>query len=158
MAKTLAGSKFYVCATAQNSDLNAAAFAGLVWVEVGNVGKVGETGTNTNRVSYNELGTVVTQKAKGVTNAGDPTIECASNYNDAGQVIMRSIGVPTDKNSYAFKFEKDDAPSGYTNTIHYWRGDCSGPVRPNGEVESFDIEVFTLGLNQVEVTVNPTAL
>jgi hypothetical protein len=158
MAKTLSGSKVYVCETAQNSDLNAAAFAALTWVEVGNVGNIGETGTNTNLVSYNELSTLVTQKAKGVSDAGSPTVECARSPTDAGQVIMRTISVPTDTNNYAFKYEKNDAPAGYTNTIHYYRGVCVGPTRPNGGVEDFDLEVYMLGLNQVEVTVNPVAL
>lgn len=158
MAKTLAGSKLYVCATAQNSDLNAAAFAALTWVEVGNVGNIGQTGTETNLVSYNELSTLVTQKAKGVADGGSPPIECARNPTDAGQIIMRTISSNTDTNNYAFKHEKNDAPSGFTNTIHYYRGVCVGPTRPNGGVEDFDLEVFMLGLNQAEVTVDPVGL
>ena len=158
MAKTLAGSKFYVCETAQNADLDATAFAGLTWVEVGNVGSVGETGTNTNLVNYDELSTLVSQKAKGVSDAGSPSIECARNPTDAGQIVMRAISVLTDTNNYAFKFEKNDAPSGSTNTIHYYRGVSVGPTRPNGSVEDFDLEVFALGLNQAEITVNPTAI
>jgi hypothetical protein len=158
MAKTLAGSKFYVCATAQNSDLNQAGFEALTWVEVGNVGNIGQTGTETNLVSYNELSTLVTQKAKGVSDAGSPPIECARNPTDAGQVIMRTISVTTDTNSYAFKYEKNDAPAGFTNTIHYYRGVCVGPTRPNGGVEDFDLEIFMTGLNQVELTVNPVSL
>lgn len=158
MAKTLAGSKFYVCATAQNADLNAAAFAALTWVLVGHVGNIGETGINTNMVTYDELSTLVSQKAKGVSNAGDPTVELAREPTDAGQIILNAISVPTDTNSYAFKWEKNDAPAGFTNTIHYYRGLCVGPTRPNGGVEAIDLEVFMLGLNQIELTVNPVAL
>lgn len=158
MAKTLAGSKLYVCATAQNSDLNQAAFEALTWVEVKNIGSVGETGTNTNLVNYDELGTLVTQKAKGLSDAGSPPVECARNPTDPGQIIMRSIAVLTDTNNYAFKYEKNDAPTGYTNTIHYMRGVVVGPTRPNGRVEDFDLEVFMLGLNQAEITVDPAAI
>lgn len=32
----------------------------------------------------------------------------------------------------------------------------SGPTRPNGQNEDFDLEVFTLGLVQEEIVVNPT--
>lgn len=159
MAKTLAGTKFYVCSTAQESDLNQAGYEALTWVQVGNVGKIGETGTKTNIVGYDDLASTMKQKSKGLADAGDPTIECARNPTDAGQIIMRTIGAPTDKKAYAFKIEKNDAPSAsYTNTIHYVRGICTGPSRPNGALEDFDLEVFTLGLTQAEITVNPAAI
>lgn len=149
MANTLKGMKFYVCSTAQNADLDQAGFEALAWVEVSNTGSVGETGSKTNLVSYDELATDVTQKNKGITDAGSPDVECARNPNDPGQVIMRSIGAHTDINNYAYKWVKRDG------TVHYYRGVCAGPTRPNGRNEDFDLEVFTLGLNQAEVTVNP---
>lgn len=156
MATTNKGRKIYVCATPQPVDLTQEQFEALVWVEVRNVGGVGESGTNTNIVSYDELATDVTQKNKGIGNAGDPTIECARNPTDPGQILLRSMGIPTNKNNYAFKFVDNDAPStDYVGTHHYNRGVVTGPTRPNGRNEDFILEVFTLGLSQVEIVVNP---
>lgn len=158
MVKSLFGSKFYVCATEQNADLNQAGFEALTWVEVGDVGKLGEMGTSQNLPSYSTMATRVTQKSKGEADAGNPTIECARAYADAGQVIMNTIADPTDLNAYAFKWELNDGSSSLTNTIRYSRGLCTGPTHPMGGNEDFDIDIFTLGLVQREVVVNPTAI
>ena len=157
MAESLSGSKFFICETASATDLTQAQYEALTWVEVKNVGKVGETGPNTNIISYDELGTEVTQNSKGLTNAGTPAVECARNPTDPGQVAMRTAA--NTKLNYPFKYEKADAPSaGHTNTIHYNRGIITGPTRPNGGNEDFDLEIFTLGLNQLEITVDPAAI
>lgn len=157
MANTNKGRQFFVCATAQPDDLDQSEFEGLTWVKVAHVGNIGETGTSDNIVSYDELETDVTQKAKGLSNAGDPAIEVARNPTDAGQILMNTIaGTNLD---YAFKVEDADAPSGgFTNTIYYMRGKVTGPSRPNGRAEDFILEVFTLALNQREIVVGPEAL
>lgn len=159
MAQTNKGRKVYICETPQPSDLNQAQYEALTWVQVGNVGSVGQTGPDTNIVSYDELSTEVTQKQKGITNAGDPEIECARNPTDPGQIILRTIGGPTDKRFYALKIEDNDAPDGNsTNTIYYNRGLVTGPKRPNGRNEDFILETYTFGLVQVEIVVAPTSL
>jgi hypothetical protein len=153
---TNAGKKLYVCATPQPNDLDAAAFAGLTWVQVKGVGDHGETGSQTNIVTYDTWDTTVTQKGKGITNAGDPTIELARDPDDPGQVIMRTIA-KTNLN-YAFKIEGNDKPNTDVDskpTIRYNRGLVAGPTTPNGRNEDFDLEIFTLGLNQEQVTVDP---
>ena len=156
MANTNKGRKFYICTTPQASDLTKSQYEALTWVEVGNVGAVGETGTNTNIVSYDELATEVTQKQKGISNAGDPVVECARNPTDAGQIAMRAAALT--KLYYATKTEDADAPSAsYTNSIYYNRGLITGPTRPNGRNEDFIIENFTLGLVQKEIVVDPVA-
>ena len=156
MALTQAGAKFYIATDVsdqpvpQNADLDAAGFGALTWTEVSQVGNVGETGTSTNVVSYDTLDTDVTQKGKGISNAGDPDIECARVATDLGQIAMRTAALTTD--SYAFKYELDN--SGGTNgTIYYNRGLITGPSRSNGGNEDFDLETYTLGLNQREVVV-----
>lgn len=158
MADTLSGHKFYVCATAQNADINATAFAALTWVEVKGIGSMGETGLNQNFVTYNTLADAVAQKGKGVANAGDPELVGRRIWDDAGQVIMRTIGASSDKNSYAYKYELADGSSTLTNTIRYNRGLCGGPRHPGGGVEDFDLEAYTLALVQEQEVVNPTAI
>lgn len=165
MANTNRGRKVYIAVTSpggttpapQPSALNQGQYEALNWTEVGNVGSVGESGMNENIVSYDELSTDVTQKQKGIANAGDPVIECARNPTDPGQIAMRAAAAT--RLTYAFKIEDADAPSvGYTNTIYYNRGVVAGPTRPNGRNEDFILENYTLGLVQREIVVDPAAL
>lgn len=136
MANTNRGRKFYICATPQPADLSQAQFEALTYIEVGNVGSVGETGMNTNIVSYDELATDVTQKQKGISNAGDPDVECARNPIDAGQIAMHAAAAT--KFYYATKFEDADAPdASHTNSVYFNRGLVTGPKRPNGRNEDF---------------------
>lgn len=154
MADTNAGGRVYICETPKPTDLTQEQFEALTWVEVGKVGSVGETGTETNIVSYDLLSTEVTQKQKGITNARDTPIEVARDLTDAGQLAMRAAALT--KYQYAMKFEDDDAPSaGYTNTITYRRGVITGPTRAGGRNEDFILDVFTLGNNQREIVVAP---
>ena len=156
-ALTQAGAKFYIAvddvsgdAEVHNTDLTVAEYDGLTWLEVKGVGSVGQTGTDTNVVSYDELATEVTQKGKGISNAGDPVVECRRIGADEGQIEMRAA--TETKFSYAFKYELDDTPTGGANgTTFYNRGLVMGPTRPNGGNEDFDLEVYTLGLNQKEI-------
>ena len=126
----------------------------LTWTEVKNVASIGESGTNTNIVSYDELSTEVTQKQKGISNAGDPAVECARNPSDPGQQAMRAAAKT--KYYYAYKTEDADAPDeDTTNSVYYNRGLVTGPTRPNGRNEDFILEIFTLGLVQTEIVVDP---
>lgn len=156
-ALTQAGAKFYIAVDDTNSeaevhdtDLTKTEYEALTWLEVKGVGNVGQTGTETNIVSYDELATEVTQKGKGISNAGDPEIECRRIGADPGQVQMRAATLT--KSSYAFKYELDDS-AGTNGTTFYNRGLVTGPTRPNGGNEDFDLEVYTLGLNQKEIPV-----
>lgn len=158
-ALTQAGAKFYIAvddvndeAEAHDTDLTESEYEDLTWLEVKGVGSFGQTGTETNIVSYDELGTEVTQKGKGISNAGDPEVECRRIGDDPGQVQMRAAAETTA--SYAFKYELDDTPSGGTNgTTRYNRGLVTGPMSPNGRNEDFDLEMYTLGLNQKQIIV-----
>lgn len=150
MANTNANCKLFVCSTPQPADLNLAGYEALTWVEVGAVGSVGEMGTSTNILNYDTWNTDVTQKAKGISDAGSPEVEVARIYNDAGQIILRNAGKTNLQ--YAFKVERNDAPTlAGTPTTIYNRGLVTGPKRPMGKNEDFDLEVFTLALNQREV-------
>jgi hypothetical protein len=160
MANTNKGRKLFVSVTvaagaiplAAPADLTEAEFAALLWTEVKNVGHIGETGTKTNIVKYDELSTDVTQKQKGISDAGDPEVECSRNGGDSGQSALRAAGL--DKRYYAFKIVDDDMPAAGTNaTTYYMRGLVAGPVHPNGRNEDFIRETFTFGLVQREVIV-----
>lgn len=157
MANTNAASKWYVCPTPQNTKLTEADYASLEWTQITGVGNVGETGKSTNVLTYNTWDTDVADKAKGVTDAGSPTMEVARDPNDAGQEIMRQAGAVGNNNKYAFKEVRADGPLGGTGTIFYNRGIVGGPTRPNGQNEDFDLEVYTIGFVQEEIVVKPTS-
>jgi len=152
---TLKGAVLSVCNTPQNANLLVAAYEALTWVAVGSVGNLGEFGSSSNIVSYNTLDESVTNKQKGIADAGEMTVECASIYSDAGQIILRSFGVATNQDNMAFKLEYADGPAGYTNTIIFSRGVVSGPVFPGGGGDDFIKEQYTIGLNQVPIRVDP---
>lgn len=156
MANTNSQSKLYVCAASQANDLDQAGFEALTYVLVGNVGEVGETGSDTNILTYDTWDTKVAQKAKGIIDAGSPDVEVARDYDDAGQNILRAAA-KTNLN-YAFKIVKNDAIIiGGTGTTIYNRGLVTGPKRPNGRNEDFDLEQFTFALQQEEIVVDPTS-
>jgi hypothetical protein len=152
-AQTQSGDKFYISTTPQNNDLDdhaSTGFPGLTYVQVKKVGSIGEYGISTNIVTYDTLDQDVIEKGKGLTNAGDPPIECARVLTDPGQIAMRAAGSVAVKDSYAFKIERTDG------TVEYLRGLVTGPVTPGGRNEDFTLEVFTLGLNQVPLVIPPT--
>ena len=151
---TNAGGKVYVCATPQNAALDLAGYQALAWVEIDGIGEVGEMGTTTNILTYDQWNTDVVDKGKGMSNAGDPTVEAARIPADPGQQIMRAIALQPHK--YAFKIVKNDpAILGGAGTTIYTRGLVTGPARPMGRNEDFDLEIYTLGLVQREIVVDP---
>ncbi|MCI2243781.1 hypothetical protein L3067_04060 [Xanthomonas sp. PPL568] len=144
-AQTNSGSKLYICATPQNSDLTQTQFAALTWVRVSKVGNVGERGTSTNVVSWDSWDTQVTSKGKGITNAGDPQVEVAELLADPGQIAMRAAGAPGVADNYAFKIERPDG------SLEFLRGLVAGPRFNGGRNEDFVLNTYTIGLNQLPI-------
>lgn len=157
-ANSNAGSKVYIASAPVEVGINQAALEALTWVEIGNLGNHGQGGSQTNILTYDTWNTDVIQKGKGMTDAGSPEIEVARDYDDEGQNALRAAAL-TNLN-YAFKMERNDKIStnaDATPTIIYNVGIVTGPTRPFGRNEDFDLEVYTLGFNQREIVVNPTA-
>lgn len=151
-ANSQAGKTFSISTTPAPDDLDDHAGSGFpskTYVQVKGIGNYGETGINTNIINYDTLDDTVIQKAKGLTDAGNPPIECRRIPLDPGQIAMRAAGSVTVRNNYAFKTVDQDG------TIHYNRGLVTGPTRPGGRNEDFELEVFTCAMNQEEVVVNP---
>lgn len=157
-ANSNAGSKFYISTAPVTVPQTKAELEALTYVEVTNLGSVGQAGSSTNILTYDTWDTDVIQKGKGMTDAGSPEIEVARDYDDPGQEALRAAAL-TNLN-YAFKMERNDKIStnaDATPTVIYNVGLVTGPARPQGRNEDFDLEVFTLGYNQREIVVNPTA-
>lgn len=151
---TNASGKVYICATPATTELNQAAYEALTWVEISNVGSMGEIGNNqpiNNYTTWNDG----TMKAKGTPDYGSPELEIGRDTGDAGQDALRVAA--TLNSPHAFKVERNDAlTGGGTNTMIYNRALVTGPRRPQGRSEDFDLEIFTLGMFNNEVVVDPT--
>lgn len=137
--------QFFVSTSAQDSDLTLQQFGQLAWTEVTPVGSLPERGIDTNMLTYDTVNTLVAKKAKGITDAGTGTLECARNPSDPGQILMSQIGAPNYFKSHAFKLIKQDG------TIEYGRGLVAGPSYPGGRNEDFDIANFTIAYQQALV-------
>lgn len=152
-AYTHSQDKFYLSTTPANEDLTDHAsdgFPSLTYVQVKGVGSFGEHGLNTNIVNYDTWDSIVISKAKGLTDAGSADLEMLRIPTDPGQIAMRAAGAPTNADNYAFKIELQDG------TTRYFRGLVAGPRHPGGRNEDFDLNVFTIGLNQPPLDIPPT--
>lgn len=145
---TYSGRQIFISTTAEATALLQAGFEGLSFTEVGFVGKIGAYGNDTNILNYPLLNEVVSQKQKGMTNAGDPEVECARNDADAGQTAMKAAGAPDYYSPHAFKVINQDG------SVDYLRGLVTGPVSPGGGNEDFDLHQYTLALIQSVVHVD----
>lgn len=153
---TNSGSTLWICATPQADDLNQAGYEALTWVQVKGVGNHGEVGTTTNILQYDTWDSDFAQKGKGMSNAGDPEVELTNIPTDPGQVILTAAALT--KYFYAFKIIRNDAVSESSSpSVKYNRGLVVGPRDPLGRNEDFDLKLFTLGLVQRQITVNPTS-
>lgn len=155
---TMAGSKLYICATPQPTALDQAGYEALTWVEITGVGDMSEVGSATNILTYDTWGDDVVRKQKGMTNAGDPTVELAYDPTlgaATGQGIIETAALT--KFYYAFKVvHADELVTGGVGTVDYHRGLVTGPTHPQGRNEDFDLNVYTLGLVQRELRIKPT--
>lgn len=141
---TNSGSTLGICVTPQNENLTATEFAALTYVDIANVGALGERGANTNIVNYDTWNTETTLKGKGITNAGDPQLEVAVDNDDAGQIALKAAGLSRSDN-YAFEVTRPDG------SVQYLRGLVTGPNEPGGRNEDFVLHTYTLALNQLPV-------
>lgn len=139
----IAGSKLYICATAQTTALNASAFAALTWVEITRIGKFPETGIETNVVTYDTVDTDVSVKGKGVSKSKDWTVEYARIATDAGQDLVRTAC--ENRNNYAFKAALADGSTVYNIGI------VTGPTRGGGGPDDPIIETVVIGTNMRDV-------
>jgi hypothetical protein len=148
---TYSGATVAICTTAQNSDLGdlSPGFAGLTYVNIANVGTIGEYGNTTTMVSYNVMDRVRNLKAKGNTDGGDFTIECAVKNGDAGQLAIIAAADPDAgaqyQDNYAFEIT---LPNG---DVHYLRGPVGGPTYPGGGNEDFVRMSFMVGVNEIKI-------
>lgn len=148
-----AQSKLYVCATAQNSDLDQTAFEALTWVEIVGIVSIPETGKTTNILERNLIDTDVSQGVKGATTSWTGDVELVPNAADPGQIILNAASEVGNNNTYAMKMVLPDAVIGGTGTTKYCRVLVTGPQTSGGGNEDFVSNTYSVRGNQAEVLV-----
>jgi hypothetical protein len=88
------------------------------WALVGGTTNLGAAGDTSNLITSDQIGSGRTRKAKGTRNAGSMQVICDIDIADAGQLAL--IAAEKTRDSYAFKLEFDDAPSGGTPSTRYF--------------------------------------
>lgn len=135
------GGKFYISDTAFNADVELADCQGATFIQLPNIGNIGETGVTQEPASYSTWDRPVLQKSKGEADAGNPDVECLD-VASAGMTQMKAASAATNSNSYIFKILWNDG------TVEYNRGLVMGPRLPKGANSDFKRAVFTLACNQ----------
>lgn len=149
------GGKFYVCATAQETDLNQAAFELLTWVEVENIVTLPELSVTENIIESPYVDSDMVNARKGSKTGNESGIELGFDYAATGQAAM--LVAANTKFKYAVKRELADMPSGgSTNTITYTRVLITLPTRSGGGVDDMVNDTFTMKVQQVPIQVDAT--
>jgi hypothetical protein len=148
--RTNIGGKLYIAAAgaipaAQNTDLDESGFNGISsWVEIPNVGNIGDTGVDQNMVSYPIWGSALAVQLKGSATGAQAEIRVLD-VDSNGLNALKAAAAVTNLNNYAFKIEWPDG------SIEFNRGVVGAPSYSKGANEDFSEAVFTLALNQEPV-------
>lgn len=151
-----AGSRLYVgqSVAAKTTNWVLADFAGQSWVPVNWMENIGSFGDEATSITFDAIEQARTQKLKGTRNAGDMTVVCGIDYEDAGQNTLR--GAETEPNNYAFKVLFNDAPSGGSGSERYFIGlvmSAREALETANNVMKLNV---TIGVNSNIVRVNAT--
>ncbi len=131
--------------------IDAAGFAALSFVEVGEVTDYPEYGPNTEVVTHQPLKTGVTEKYAGFTDNGSVAIGMGQDTSDAGQVILRDSQLLANKGTnYSVKTE---FPNG---TIDYYYGGLFSYTTNPGAANSIVSSTVQVEINSVIVRVVPS--
>ncbi len=108
MAQTSTGTIFSAV-QALPATHDAAGFAALTFVEVGEVTDIAEMGSETAKVEHKPLKTGVVEKFKGFTDWGSSSVSFAKTSTDAGQIVLASGSDGANKNNqHAFRVTLQD--------------------------------------------------
>lgn len=88
------------------------------YTEIGGTTNLSQFGDTSELITSNHIGSQRTRKLKGTRNAGSMALVCDLDYADAGQLAL--IAAEKAKESYSFKVQFNDAPSGGTPSIRYF--------------------------------------
>lgn len=138
------GAQFFISTLPVTSELDEVGYWLLEYVQVPNVGNMGDTGVTQNLVSYPTWDRQVLCKGKGQADAGDPAIEFGDTPS-TGMSLMVTAGAADNADNYAFKIVWPD------DSVEFNQGLVTGPQYLKGSNEDFKRVLFTLGLQYAPV-------
>lgn len=150
------GTKVWISNAAVASEpANAAAYALLSWVEVGDVSNLGEYGDEAQIATASTLQDSRTFKAKGPRDAGTLVVTVLDRPDDAGQIKL--IAAEADLLNYAFKVELPNklTVSG-TNQLEYFIGLVTSKRLTVGDANNIMTRTFNVAINSAITTVAAT--
>ena len=154
---TASGSKVYIAPSVATEPANAAAYAALTWTEVTAIESIGEFGDQAGIVTGAVIGDGRARKGKGTANAGDLTITCFHNPEDAGQAAMLAAASPGSNVNYPFKIVIGNRLSGSgTDEINYFIGLVTSARINVGNNENLVRITYATSVNSKLTTVAPT--
>jgi len=89
-----------------------------VFTEIQGTTNLGTFGDTSELITSNQIAVARTRKLKGTRNAGSMQVVCDLDYADPGQ--LAAIAAEKTNDTYAFKLQFKDAPSGGTPSIRYF--------------------------------------
>lgn len=148
---TASGSRFYIGPAIASSVDTLAEFQALSsWTEVMFIEDLGEDGDEASAVTGESVGDGRVRKAKGSRDAGTKTIVCFHDPTDAGQLQMSLA--QQDTNNYAFKEVLNDGPTGYNDTIRYFRGLVMSERQRKGTNNNIIRNTYNVAINSAIYT------
>jgi len=150
------GSKLYICATAQNSNLTEAQFEALTWIEVTKIVSLPPVGMSVNMVDRVYVAEGIGRSRKGVLSGSDGELVVGYDYTDAGQDALYTASQSRSK--YAFKLVGVDSPNTATttNTIMYFRALVGPRNYAGGEAEGEVTHAYQIKItDQSPIAVEP---
>jgi hypothetical protein len=147
--KTSAGSILHI-ATAQPATYDAAGYAALTWVEVGEITDLGEFGREYNLVTHMPVKTRGVQKFKGSFNEGSMQLQLGKDTDDAGQVIMKAAS--ESDNDYSFKVTTQNTDKFYFQAkVMSWKTGVGGVDQITGSNANLELTTNSAGVGIVDV-------
>lgn len=152
---TASETKVYIGPTTVAAD--AAAYAALTWVEIGEVQSLGEFGDAANDVTFTSLSDGRVRHLKGARDAGVVALVVGRDPLDTGQIAVRAA--ERTKFSYAFKIVAADAlDANDTDSIFYFHALVQSARDNFGENDSVVTTAMSLGITTAIIEVPAAAV
>lgn len=152
---TASGARLFIGPTTPAAD--AAAYAALDWVEVGEVESLGEFGDEAADVTFTSLSDARVRHLKGARDAGVMSVVVGRDPLNAGQIAVRAA--EKTKFAFAFKVEAADAlDANDTDSIFYFHALVQSAKENFGESDNVVRTNFNLGITTAIVEVPATVV
>jgi len=154
----VAGCRFYIGGILADkaTDFVAADFVGQTWTEVDGWMNMGGIGDAAQIITTPLINRGRDQKQKGTSNAGSMQNQFAIIPLDAGQALLISAGLPTNKNNYAFRIDMNDQVAAGAPSKRYFIGVVATGEEAGGGANTIQVLAATVEVNSNIVRVAAT--